>query len=155
MVGALRSIFCKDSRTLRTRLLRQIAVQLVHLNRLSEIELDGAEKFISLKALIYGAICLPGKDKKFRQLMAKLEREIDRQVLSDGGHISRSPSEQGTVLQSLIDIRRAIVDSQNQVPDSLQRAIDRMSPMLRFFRHQDGACIFNGVVRRPKINQLL
>ena len=137
--------FAKSSRTLRTRLLRQIAVQLVHLNRLSEIELDGAEKFISLKALIYGAICLQGKDKKFRQLMAKLEREIDRQVLSDGGHISRSPSEQGTVLQSLIDIRRAIVDSQNQVPDSLQRAIDRMSPMLRFFRHQDGGlALFNG-----------
>jgi len=137
--------FAKSSRTLRTRLLRQIAVQLVHLNRLSDFELDGAEKFIALKALIYGAICLPGKEKKLRHLIAKLEREIDRQILADGGHISRSPLEQKTVLQTLIDIRRTIADSQNPIPDSLQRAIDRMSPMLRFFRHQDGGlALFNG-----------
>ena len=137
--------FAKSSRAFRTRLLRQIVIQLVHLNRSFKFELESTEKFIALKALIYGAICLPSKEKKLCYFIEKLESEIEQQILADGGHFSRSPSEQKVILQILIDIRRVLIDSQNPIPNSLQRAIDQMSPMLRFFRHQDGKlALFNG-----------
>jgi uncharacterized heparinase superfamily protein len=137
--------FAKSSRALRTRLLSQIVIQLVHLNRLFKFELESTEKFIALKALIYGAICLPSKKKKLCYFIRKLESEIEQQILLDGGHFSRSPSEQKVILQILIDIRRVFIESQNPIPDSLQLAIDRMSSMLRFFRHLDGRlALFNG-----------
>jgi len=137
--------FAKSSRALRTRLLRQIVIQLVHLNRSFKFELESTERFIALKALIYGAICLPNKEKKLRYFIRKLENEIELQILADGGHFSRSPFKQKVALQTLIDIRRVLIEAQNPVPDSLQQAIDRMAPMLRFFRHQDGGlALFNG-----------
>ena len=137
--------FAKSSRALRTRLLSQIVIQLVHLNRLFKFELESTEKFIALKTLIYGALCLPSKKKKLRYFISKLESEIEQQILPDGGHFSRSPSEHKVILQILIDIRRVFIESQNPIPDSLQLAIDRMSSMLRFFRHQDGRlALFNG-----------
>ena len=137
--------FAKSSRALRTRLLSQIVIQLVHLNRLFKFELESTEKFIALKTLIYGAICLPSKKQKLCYFISKLESEIEQQILPDGGHFSRSPSEHKVILQILIDIRRVFIESQNPIPDSLQLAIDRMSSMLRFFRHQDGRlALFNG-----------
>jgi uncharacterized heparinase superfamily protein len=65
------------------------------------------------------------------------ERELAVQVLPDGGHISRSPSLQLQVLQDLIDTRAVLRSAQVEVPVGLRNAIERMAPMLRFFRHGD------------------
>jgi uncharacterized heparinase superfamily protein len=49
-----------------------------------------------------------------------------------------------SVLRALIDIRSALRAADGEVPDVLTQAIDRMAPMLRFFRHGDGAlALFN------------
>jgi uncharacterized heparinase superfamily protein len=65
-------------------------------------------------------------------------------VRPDGGYISRSPERQLSVLRALIDIRSALRAADAEVPDALTQAIDRMAPMLRFFRHGDGAlALFN------------
>jgi uncharacterized heparinase superfamily protein len=59
------------------------------------------------------------------------------QILPDGGHLSRSPSLQLQVLQDLIDTRVVLRAGQIEVPGALKEAIERMAPMLRFFRHGD------------------
>ncbi len=51
----------------------------------------------------------------------------------DGGYVTRNPSQQLAVMRHLIDIRAALRDAQEEVPQGLQTAIDRMAPMLRFF----------------------
>ncbi len=74
-----------------------------------------------------------------------LEAQILRDVLADGGHVSRSPAVQLSLLRDLTDIRAALLDARQEVPESHQTAIDRMAPMLRFFRHGDGGlALFNG-----------
>src|SRR5439155_1273820 len=55
----------------------------------------------------------------------------------DGGHRARNPSVQLAVLCDLIDIRAVLRAAKVEVPSALQQAVERMAPMLRFFRHGD------------------
>jgi uncharacterized heparinase superfamily protein len=137
--------FAKGSKSFRSLIMRHLSQQLTHLARILEAEPAGAAKLYALKGLIYGAICLPGGDKRLGVLLKKLEREIDFQILEDGGHIGRSPATHQSALRILIEIRNILVKSQNSVPEALRNAIDKMAPALRFYRHQDGRLSqFNG-----------
>jgi len=137
--------FAKGGKSFRGLVMRNLSQQLTHLARVLEIEPTGTAKFCALKGLIYGAICLPGGDKRLCVLLKKLEQEIDFQILEDGGHIGRSPSMHHSTLRILIEIRNILVASQNPAPEALRNAIDKMAPALRFYRHQDGGLSqFNG-----------
>ena len=97
-----------------------------------------------LKGLIYAEALLFGPGKRLAQVVAKLVKELAEQVRPDGGHVSRSPERQLIVLRDLVDIRSALRAADAEVPDALTQAVDRMAPMLRFFRHGDGALtLFN------------
>jgi uncharacterized heparinase superfamily protein len=49
------------------------------------------------------------------------------------------------VLRDLVALRGALVAGHHDVPEAVQNAIDRMAPMLRFYRHGDGGlALFNG-----------
>jgi uncharacterized heparinase superfamily protein len=59
--------------------------------------------------------------------------------------VERSPALQLRVLCDLIDIRATLNVGRRELPEFLQHAIDRLAPMLRFFRHGDRALAhFNG-----------
>ena len=56
------------------------------------------------------------------------------------------------VLRDLIDIRAALRAGQIEVPPPLQDAIDRMAPMLRFFRHGDRRlALFNNSIEEDGV----
>jgi uncharacterized heparinase superfamily protein len=74
---------------------------------------------------------------RLAKVLKAFERELAAQILADGGHVSRSPSLQLQVLQDLIDTRAVLRSAQVEVPLALRDAIERMAPMLRFFRHGD------------------
>ncbi|MFO0992712.1 MAG: heparinase II/III family protein [Hyphomicrobiales bacterium] len=69
---------------------------------------------------------------------AKLESELDQQILPDGGHISRNPARIVSLLLDLIPLRRALWTNHRVIPPRLNAAVERMTPMLRFFTHGDG-----------------
>src|SRR5271154_7297700 len=72
--------------------------------------------------------------------------------MPDGGHRSRNPSVQLDVLRDLVDTRAALRAGHIEVPSALQEAIDRMAPMLRFFRHGDRKlALFNNSVEEDGI----
>ena len=74
----------------------------------------------------------------------------DRQVLMDGGHISRNPAILIELLTDLLPLRQVYASQNVAPPPSLLNAIDRMGPMLRLFRHSDGAlALFNGMGATP------
>ena len=80
----------------------------------------------------------------------RLSREIERQILPDGGHISRDPGAIIEVLLELLPLRQAFASRNIAPPQALLNAIDRMMPMLRFFRHSDGTFAhFNGMGATP------
>jgi uncharacterized heparinase superfamily protein len=66
-------------------------------------------------------------------------------VLHDGIVAERAPHLQLAVLRHLIDVRSALGSAERRAPPEILAAIDRMAPLLRFFRHGDGGlALFNG-----------
>lgn len=121
-----------------------IARQARHLQRTVPGDLTGSRLLTAAKGLIYAGACLPQAGRRMTRAIAMLERALATQVLADGGHVERSPRKQLSVLRDLIDMRATLAAAQLEIPDALQSAIDRMAPMLRFFRHGDGAlALFN------------
>ncbi|MEE8515187.1 MAG: heparinase II/III family protein [Alphaproteobacteria bacterium] len=129
----------------QAKLLASLARQHRHLARLVPGELVGAGKIHAIRGLVTCEVLLSGGRRRLRRVSALLEGELNRYVLVDGGYIERSPSRQLSVLRDLVTIRSTLVAGRQTVPESLQIAIDRMAPMLRFFRHGDGGlALFNG-----------
>jgi uncharacterized heparinase superfamily protein len=126
------------------RVLASLTQQARHLARTLPGDLDGAPLLAAAKGLVYAGACLPGRDGWLKTGLRILDHELPRQVRGDGGHLERSPSAQLTVLRDLVDIRATLIATRQPLPGSLQTAIDRMAPALRFFRHGDGGlAVFN------------
>jgi uncharacterized heparinase superfamily protein len=122
---------------LRREMLTSLVAQLRHLARTASWEVTGAARLRSLKGLVTGMAVLGSSEPRLTRALKILERELATQILPDGGHLSRSPSLQLQVLQDLIDTRGVLRSAQIEVPAALKAAIERMAPMLRFFRHGD------------------
>jgi uncharacterized heparinase superfamily protein len=111
---------------------------------------DGVPKLQVLIALCYAALCLANQAKQIRSASRKLSDELARQILPDGGHISRNPGALIELLIDLLPLRQTFAARNIAPPPALLNAIDRMMPMLRFFRHGDGAvALFNGMSGTP------
>ena len=135
------TFFATGDDAFRDRLVASLAAQYRHLARAWRLETDGAARITGLKGLIYGALCLGGKPEVLERRLARLELEIEAQILADGGHIERCPSLQVSVLRDLLDLRAALAAGREEIPEPLQKAIDRMGPMLRYLRRGDGGLV--------------
>ncbi len=125
-------------------ILISLAEQARHLGRVATAGPDGAARIAAVKGLVFAALCLPGDDRRLAQALRLLEQEMARQVRADGGHVSRSPAVQLTVFRDLVELRGVIMAGRQPVPTLLQTTIDRMAPIVRFFRHGDGSlALFN------------
>ncbi|MBV9202975.1 MAG: heparinase II/III family protein [Alphaproteobacteria bacterium] len=122
---------------LRRAVLTSLVGQLRHLARTAAREAGGAGRLRAFKGLVTGMVVLGSPEARMARVLKSLERELSVQILPDGGHISRCPSLQLQVLQDLIDTRAVLRSANSQVPAALKDAIERMAPMLRFFRHGD------------------
>ncbi len=133
----------------RKRLLRSIARQLRHLGRLAwlggaALAPAGHGRLEALIADVTATACLPGRKDRLVMPAARLLAELDVQVLPDGGHYQRSPATHLAALALLVELRGTLLAGRHGVPAGLQATIDRMAPMLRFFRHGDGRlALFN------------
>jgi uncharacterized heparinase superfamily protein len=131
------------------RFVTALSRQRVHLRRVSRTGLVGQEAVAVLKALIFAdlAFLRDGKryEKNLAQSLARLARFVKRYVAHDGVVAERAPHIQMTVLRHLLDVRAALASADRRPPAEIVAAIDRLAPMLRFFRHGDGGLsLFNG-----------
>ncbi|WP_083656546.1 heparinase II/III family protein [Mongoliimonas terrestris] len=111
---------------------------------------EGWPQLLSAIAVVAAALSMDGQQRLVRQGTQRLEQELAEQILSDGGHISRHPGVLLEILAELLPLRQAYTARGLSPPPSLIGAIDRMMPMLRFFRHSDGAFAhFNGMGSTP------
>lgn len=111
---------------------------------------DGYPRLQATIALAYASLCLAGREKSIKSVARDLDRELDRQILPDGGHISRNPVILLEILTELLPLKQAY-DKQGQRPSkNLISAVDRMMSALRFFRHSNGDLAqFNGTGYTP------
>lgn len=126
--------------------LRSLGLQ-VRFLRIAAPEMPvAAQRLQARAALAFAALCLPASEAALRRAGAGLAHELDRQVLPDGGHVSRNPEVLADLLLDLLPLRRTYASRGVAPPAALAAAIERMLPMLRFFRHGDGTLArFNGV----------
>ena len=126
-------------------ILGSLAEQARHLNRVAASGPDGGPRIAAIKGLIYAALCLPGDAARLAQALRLLEHELNRQILVDGSHVARSPTQHLAVFCDLVELRALLAAARQPACEALRGAIDRMAPMVRFFRHGDGGlALFNG-----------
>ncbi len=132
------------------RFLRCLARQTRYLRATAAVAPDGVPRLRAHIALTYAALCMTGQVGHLRGATRRLVAEIDRQVLPDGGHVSRNPGALIELLTDLLPLSQAFTARNVPPPDRLLNAIDRMMPMLRFFRHGDNTfALFNGMGPTP------
>ncbi|HWL30799.1 MAG TPA: heparinase II/III family protein [Xanthobacteraceae bacterium] len=111
---------------------------------------DGIGRLQVVIALCSGTLCLANQNRAIRSTMRRLSDELQRQILPDGGHVSRNPGALVELLADLLPLRQTFAARNIAPPPALLNAIDRMMPMLRFFRHGDGSfALFNGMSIAP------
>ncbi|MCA6097616.1 heparinase II/III family protein [Bradyrhizobium australafricanum] len=129
--------------------LRGLAREIRYL-RHATLDNDGVPRLQVLIALCYASLCLANQARNIKAATRKLSDELQRQILPDGGHISRNPGALVELLSDLLPLRQTFAARNIAPPPALLNAIDRMMPMLRFFRHGDGSfALFNGMSTAP------
>ena len=128
------------------RFLRSLRRQVRFLRHTALETREGVPRMQALVALTYAALCMQRQARHLKGAVKRLVTEVERQVLPDGGHVSRNPAALIDILLDLLPLRQAFA-ARNIAPlPQLNNAIDRMMPMLRFFRHGDGNFAhFNGM----------
>lgn len=126
--------------------LKSLAVQIRFLRSMASEMPGGKEKLRARVALAFAALSLPVPPSALRTATRNLTDEIERQILPDGGHISRNPMAVLELLADLLPLRQTYANQAEEPPAALMNAVERMLPALRFFRHQDGSLArFNGM----------
>lgn len=116
-----------------------------HIARVLPGRMTGLELMAAIKGLCYSGVCLEDGIERRDMALDMLREQIVEQVLPDGGHVSRSPEQHLAFVRHLIDIRMALTLGGGAAPVELTSAIERMTNVLRFFRHGDGGlALFNG-----------
>jgi uncharacterized heparinase superfamily protein len=106
----------------------------------------GHPRLLALIGLTQAALCIAGHERRLGLAERPLVEELERQVLPDGGHVSRNPQVLIELLLDLLPLKQCFV-ARGLTPDpALITAIDRMMPMLRRLRLGDGQLArFNGM----------
>jgi uncharacterized heparinase superfamily protein len=132
------------------RYLRGLTRDIRHLRYAMHDAPDGVPRLQVVIALCYASLCLANQARHIKSATRKLSDELQRQILPDGGHISRNPGALIELLIDLLPLRQTFAARNIAPPPALLNAIDRMMPMLRFFRHGDGSfALFNGMSNAP------
>nr|WP_281503058.1 heparinase II/III family protein [Ancylobacter crimeensis] len=132
------------------RVVQCLTAQVRHLKSTEARIRDGYPRLLAVMALNFAGLCMADQARLQRYAQRRLVEELERQILPDGGHISRNPGVLVELLLDLLPLRQAFHARNVPPPGALINAIDRMMPMLRFFRHGDGAfALFNGMGPTP------
>jgi len=97
-------------------------------------------------AMTLASLCVAEFEPHLASYTPSLASELDRQILPDGSHVSRNPGAIVDILLDLLPLRQCFLSRGFDVPDSLNEAVTRMMPMVRFMRLGNGSLArFNGM----------
>ena len=116
-----------------------ITKQARHLSRAlsNRGNLNGIALLKAAKGLVFAGLAFPGREAWILQGFEIILDELPNQILSDGGHVSRSPKAISDALQIVLELRCALNRAGLPVPEVIQHAIDRAGQAIRFFRYAD------------------
>jgi uncharacterized heparinase superfamily protein len=133
------------------RFYRLLSAQVVFLTHRWRLADPGLPRFESLTGLIYAGLALQGMADQIGPAEKQLAAECAREILPDGGIVTRNPEELLAVFTHLIWAEQALSEAAREVPKALSDAIARIAPTLRALRHADGGLArFHGGGRGPE-----
>ncbi|MGH6673926.1 MAG: heparinase II/III family protein [Xanthobacteraceae bacterium] len=132
------------------RFLRSLTCQVHYLRYTAADARRGMAHLQAVVAIAESALCIAGQSRRINSATTRLRQELQRQILPDGGHAARDPAAVVEILLELLPLRQIYASRNVAPPPALLNAIDRMMPMIRFFRHSDGSFArFNGMGPTP------
>lgn len=106
----------------------------------------GYPRLLCLVALTLADLCLAGHGHNLKGIERFLAAELRRQVLADGGHVSRNATVLVELLLELLPLRQCFATRNRPVPAAIDDVVRRILPLLRYLRMGDGMLArFNGV----------
>jgi uncharacterized heparinase superfamily protein len=136
--------------TFRKKFLAAFARQSKHLGRAIKASPEGRARIATILGLVTSDIALTGGGPGLERALQQLRRELSQQILADGSHVSRSPSQHFAVLADLISIRESLASGGHAPTGELTAAIRRLAASARFFLHGDGnLALFNSSNETP------
>ncbi len=122
-----------------------LSLQASHLMRSYFRDLSGYALLRALKGQLYVGLLLKGYHKSLNRVEMRFSSELERQILPDGGHVSRSPQVMVLLLAMVLELMESYRVLQRECPDALRLSVDRLAPMIRSLRHGDGGlALFHG-----------
>ncbi|MBI1385959.1 MAG: heparinase [Rhizobiales bacterium] len=107
---------------------------------------DGSVKLRSLLAICLAGLSIADQEALLDAHEPLLVRELDRQFLADGGHISRNPGAAVDILLDLLPLRHCVGVRERAFPEAMGKVVERALSMLRYMRLGDGMLArFNGM----------
>ena len=129
--------------------LHSLAIQARWLRRRLELHLLGNHLFANGKALVFVGLFFEGAEASawLRCGVSLLVRELDEQVLADGGHFERSPMYHALALEDVLDLINLIrayedVDDADTLATLLEASVRPMLRWLSIMCHPDGELTF-------------
>ncbi len=129
----------------RSKILNSLARQARHLYHAGDDQLRGLPRIRALGGLALAGLYIPHGDDWLKAATSLLEAAIDQEIFRDGGVASRNPQDIYLILQIFLMLRTSYRTMGHNIPEKLDGAINRMTPMLRTLLHGDGRlALFNG-----------
>jgi uncharacterized heparinase superfamily protein len=100
--------------------LRALSSQLRYLSASYRDAPDGVPRLVSLMALVYAGLCIAEQQAVVDRYTRPLCKELERQILPDGGHISRNPEALVELLLDLLPLKQCFVARDRPPPKPTQ-----------------------------------
>ena len=133
-----------EGELLSSRMLESLAMQARYLMSRLEYHLLGNHLFSNAKALIFAGLFFQGQeaDQWLRQGRKILNRELQRQILSEGGHFELSPMYHALILQDILDLINVYYVYDQEIPAKWLMLVPQMLSWLATLTYPNGRLAF-------------
>lgn len=130
--------------TLSPAAIASLAIQTRWLAARLEHHLLGNHLFMNAKALFMAGLFFAGHEAQQWRTDARrlLARELEEQILADGGHFELSPMYHASMLEDVLDLINTLRAYEQPVPSAWTDVAQRMRRWLRAMSHPDGEIAF-------------
>lgn len=127
-------------------LTESLGLQLIRLAANWRTAPAGYPRMLSLSALLLAQLCISGHEGQVPETERLFLAELQRQILPDGGHISRNPGVLVELMLDLLPLNQCFAARSRVAPPALGETLRRMLAMLKYMRLGDGMLArFNGM----------
>jgi uncharacterized heparinase superfamily protein len=123
-----------------------LGIQLVRLAAGWRNSPSGYPRLLSLLALLLAQLCISGHEGQVAETEKLFIQELDRQILRDGGHVSRNPGVLVELILDLLPLAQCFAARSRTPAPQIGIKLSAMLGMLKFMRMGDGMLVrFNGM----------